>query len=333
MIGSQGLKEAALVAIADSNYVSRCAVMIKSAGADPFTAVLALDEGVTCLQSQFSEIQIVGFSPFLSDHPELAVRIEQRSASEQIFSVGPSFLLSESDSVTSEGWLIYADSDLLFFGSLLTYLDSLPQCNVVIAPHRHYFWNKSRLAKYGKYNVGLVAFKNNEEGLRALRFWAESCLAWCYDRVEDGKYADQKYLEKFASISEGVLVDNSLGANLAPWNSFLKKISATKSGEIYVGRDKLMYFHAQGLKQKNGRWILGHLNYLSFAGPRLKKFVYGPYLAKLEEWIQKPGFEAFGTSRTPTTLLGRLTASLMYSLSLLTGQTIKVGTTRSEAQE
>ena len=325
------LKSSALVAISDSNYVSRCAVMIESAGADRFTTVLAVDEGVEGLQTQFLEIQIVRLRSFLSEYPDAKVQIARRSTSEQIFSIGPSILLNVSESVANDGWLVYADSDLYFFEPLQTYLESLPQCNVVITPHRHYFWNRSRLAKYGKFNVGLVAFRNNEEGLRALRFWAESCLEWCYDRPEDGKYADQKYLERFSSISSGVYVDNSLGANLAPWNSFLKRISLSKSGEILVRRDKLVYFHAQGLKQKNGRWILGHLNYFSFAGPRLKKLVYRPYLEKLEEWAKKPGFEGFGTSRAPTTLLGKFAASVMYALSLLTGQTIKVLNRRSGA--
>jgi len=329
----RGLKDAAVIAVADSNYASRCAAMIESAGVEQVATVLALDDGAHKLRSSFSKLQTVSLISFLQERPELDAQIAQRSASEQIFSVGPSFLITQADAVNVGGWLVYADSDLYFFEPLQIYLDRLPQCDVVIAPHRHHLWNKSRLAKYGQFNVGLVAFKNNEEGLRALRFWAESCIDWCYDRAEDGKYADQKYLEQFASVSEGVFVDNSLGANLAPWNSFLKRISETKTGEIFVRRDKLLYFHAQGLKQKNGRWILGHLNYLSFAGPRLKKLVYGPYLAKLEEWSQKPGFEGFGTSRTPTTLLGRLAASLIYSLSLLTGQTIKIGTTRSGAQE
>ena len=329
---SRALKESALVAISDSNYVSRCAAMIESAGADRFTTVLALDKDVECLRYHFPDIHTVGFSAFLSDHPDANLQIAQRSASEQIFTVGPSVLLNVSESVASNGWLVYADSDLYFFEPLQTYLESLPQCNVVIAPHRHYFWNSRRLAKYGRYNVGLVAFRKNEEGLRALRFWAESCLEWCYDRPEDGKYADQKYLERFSSVSSGVHVDNSLGANLAPWNSFLKRISSSESGDIFVQRDKLIYFHAQGLKQKKGRWILGHLNYLSFAGPRLKKLVYRPYLDKLEAWAEKPGFEGFGTSRAPTTLLGRFAASVTYALSLLTGQTIKVLNRRSGAQ-
>ena len=322
----------AVVAIADSNYLSRCSIMVESADVGHLATVLALDDGVQALQTSFPELRLAMFWSYLGFRPEVAEQISQRSTSEQIFSVGPSFLLSQSESVTAEGWLVYADSDLFFFEPLQTYLESLPECNVVIAPHRHHLWNESRLAKYGKYNVGLVAFRNNEEGLRALRFWAESCLDWCSDRAENGKYADQKYLERFSLVSSGVYVDNSLGANLAPWNSFLKKISLTKSGEILVGKDKLVYFHAQGLKQKNGRWILGHLNYFSFAGPRLRKHVYKPYLEKLEEWTQKPGFEGFGTSRVPTTWVGKFATSVAYALSLLTGQTIKIINRRPGAQ-
>jgi hypothetical protein len=323
----------AVALISDSNYLSRCATALSSSNASEHSHVLGLDQGIERLTSHFPSIHVNSFQQFLSGESKVSSSVANRSRAEQIFSIGPSFLLTLSERVRKGGWLVYMDSDLYFLKPLESYLGDLPFCNVVIAPHRHYRWNKNRLAKYGMYNVGLVAFRKNEEGLRALRFWAESCIDWCYDRAEDGKYADQKYLEQFASVSEGVFVDNSLGANLAPWNSFLKRISATKTGDIFVSRDKLIYFHAQGLKQKSGRWILGHLNFLSFAGPRLKKLVYGPYLAKLEEWSQKPGFEGFGTSRTPTTLLGRLAASLMYSLSLLTGQTIKIGTTRSGAQE
>jgi len=320
------------VSITDSNYLSRCATMIESAAIQSKVSVLALDAGVQALKLHFVESSVNNWDEFLNWNDSLARAALGRNRAEQIFTAGPTYLLEQADSVAEQGWLVYCDADLLFHQGLEGYLNGFDKANVVLAGHRHYFWNSRRLAKYGRYNVGLVAFRKNEEGLRALRFWADSCLEWCYDRPEDGKYADQKYLERFSSVSSGVYVDNSLGANLAPWNSFLKRMSFSKSGEIFVQRDKLIYFHAQGLKQRNGRWILGHLNYLSFAGPRLKKLVYRPYLDKLEAWAEKPGFEGFGTSRAPTTLLGRFAASVTYALSLLTGQTIKVLNRRSGAQ-
>lgn len=320
------------VSITDSNYLSRCATMIESANIQSKVSVLALDHGVQALKLHFVASSVNIWDEFLDQNASLARAVVGRSKAEQIFTAGPSFLLEQADSVAEQGWLVYCDADLFFFQGLEDYLNGFDEANVVLAPHRHYFWNSRRLAKYGRYNVGMVAFRKNDEGLRALRFWAGSCLEWCYDRSEDGKYADQKYLEQLSSVSSGVFVDNSLGANLAPWNSFLRRISVSKSGEVFVRGDKLIYFHAQGLKQKNYRWILGHLNYLSFAGPRLKKLVYSPYLEKLEEWAQNPGFEGFGTSRAPTTLLGRFAASVTYALSLLTGQTIKVLNKRSGAQ-
>ena len=124
----------AVVAIADSNYLSRCSTMVESADVGHLATVLALDDGVQALQTSFPELRLAMFWSYLGFRPEVAEQISQRSTSEQIFSVGPSFLLSQSESVTAEGWLVYADSDLVFFEPLQTYLESLPECNVVIAP-------------------------------------------------------------------------------------------------------------------------------------------------------------------------------------------------------
>ena len=317
--------ELALLAISDRNYLSRCATMLESAECPHFSTVLALDDSAYNLRNQLPEVGIVSLEAYLEQNPDVARDIEGRSRAEQIFSVGPSVLLSLADDVSPGGWLAYADSDLFFLSSLKDHLDQFKSANVVLAPHRHYLWNRWRLAKYGAFNVGLVAFRNNEEGLRTLRFWAESCLDWCFDRVEEGKYADQKYLESFSSIAAGVFVDASVGANLAPWNAPLGKIAMTESGRIVVDSQPLVYFHAQGLQKTRGRWVLGHLKYFSLASNRLKRHVYQPYLSKLEAWSSKPGFENFGTSRTPQKFSARVAARVTYAISLLLGQTIEVG--------
>jgi hypothetical protein len=309
--------------VSDSNYLSRCASLIESAGPDLPYSVLSLDDGVQQLEAHFSNLRIVPYLEFLRENASIAEATKDRSYAERIFSLAPTFLLDHAGTVREGEWLVYCDSDLYFFVSLQSYLDQHAEANVVLAPHRHHWWNVGRLAKYGEFNVGLVAFRNNEQGLKALRYWANSCLEWCYDRAENGKYADQKYLEHFSSISDGVLVEKSVGANLAPWNSLLKRVFTDYRGEVYVNQDRLVYFHAQGLKLKRGRWILGHLNYLSFAGPRLKRLVYRRYLDRIESWSRLPGVGAFGTSRVPTTWIGRFSASLMYLLSVFTGQTIK----------
>jgi hypothetical protein len=70
----------------------------------------------------------------------------------------------------------------------------------------------------GKYCVQFMFFRNDENGRECLKWWADSCIKWCYARFEDGKYADQKYLESFQSLFNGVIVLQNAGAGIAPWN-------------------------------------------------------------------------------------------------------------------
>ena len=60
--------------------------------------------------------------------------------------------------------------------------------------------------KYGKFNVGILGFRNDAEGLRCLRAWRAQCNAWCHDRIEDGKFADQKYLDTWPEAFRTLVV-------------------------------------------------------------------------------------------------------------------------------
>ena len=59
--------------------------------------------------------------------------------------------------------------------------------------------------KYGTYNVGWVSIRNDPPGRACLEWWQARCLEWCYDRVEDSKYADQRYLDDWPSRFEQVV--------------------------------------------------------------------------------------------------------------------------------
>lgn len=98
-----------------------------------------------------------------------------------------------------------------------------------------------KLAKYGEFNVGLVAFRNNKEGLAALQYWADSCLEWCSDIPEDGKYADQKYLENFSKVANGVVIDDRKGVNLAPWNLGFSKLTLDENDKLMVDGEPVYY--------------------------------------------------------------------------------------------
>jgi hypothetical protein len=133
----------------------------------------------------------------------------------------------------------------------------------------------------GKYNVGWLSFRRDDQGLAALKWWRERCLEWCYDRPEAGRMADQMYLDDWPDRFSGVLVLQHKGANLAPWNLGGYWLY-WRHNQVYVEEDPLIFFHFHGLKQV-GPWLYVtnlasfHLN----LSPFLRTHLFGPYIQAL----------------------------------------------------
>jgi hypothetical protein len=111
----------------------------------------------------------------------------------------------------------YLDADLYFFSSPQPLIDEMGSDSILITPHR-YTPAYDQGWKTGIYCVQFVTFKKDVRGLIALNWWREACLNWCYNRFEDGKFGDQKYLDDWTTRFEGVHVLQHLGGGVAPWN-------------------------------------------------------------------------------------------------------------------
>ena len=75
-----------------------------------------------------------------------------------------------------------------------------------------------------------------------MRWWQERCLEWCFDRCEDGKFGDQKYLDDWpVRFVDEVHVIQQTEKTLAPWNAeyFEKKLS---------GRLAPVFYHFQAFR-------------------------------------------------------------------------------------
>lgn len=111
----------------------------------------------------------------------------------------------------------YLDADLYFFASPGVLLNELNGDSIIITEHRYTPGYDSSITS-GKYCVQFVTFRNDERGLKALKWWRLRCLEWCYARVEAGKFGDQKYLDDWTTRFKGVHVLAHLGGGVAPWN-------------------------------------------------------------------------------------------------------------------
>jgi hypothetical protein len=111
----------------------------------------------------------------------------------------------------------YLDADLFFYSSPEPLLAEMGKKSILITEHR-YSPQYNKELKSGKYCVQFVTFKKDDKGLKALRWWRDRCIEWCYARYEDGKFGDQLYLDDWTERFDGVHVLQHPGGGIAAWN-------------------------------------------------------------------------------------------------------------------
>jgi hypothetical protein len=132
------------------------------------------------------------------------------------------------------------------------------------------------------------SFKNNTNGRRVLDWWHNSCMEWCYASFEEGRFADQKYLDKWRSMFEGVRELTNIGANIAPWN--IQKYDLGMNEGIIKVNDKwpLIYYHFHSFKMNltNYEYIItGDRENFYKIPENVVEMVYTPYIKLLKECI------------------------------------------------
>jgi len=150
----------------------------------------------------------------------------------------------------------YIDADIYFYNDPSVLFKEMGNASVLITPHNyHPLYDQSAVA--GIYCVQFITFKNTNDGMKVLNWWAQACLTWCYQRYEDGKMGDQKYLDSWPYIFNGVHICRNIGAGLAPWN--LLNYHLSDSGkQLMVNDTPLIFYHFHDLQYlSNNTWYIG----------------------------------------------------------------------------
>lgn len=262
--------------------------------------VLALDEdtGAALREVGGTWIRVVPLAELEANDPALAAAKAGRTRVEYYFTLSPCWprwLLANRPEIER---VTYVDADLLFFASPGPVFEAMDaaRASVLMTAHRfgavlHHY------GRHGKYNVGILSFRNDSAGRAVLDDWRSRCLAWCHDRLEDGKYADQKYLDDWPGrFGKAVLVLEHPGVNLAPWNwaghrcevreakipvamrDFEEKFPA----EVFVDGQPLVLFHFARFRPLAGTWWWqsGQLDY-GVMPRKLRHALYGAYWRSL----------------------------------------------------
>lgn len=172
------------------------------------------------------------------------------------------------------------DADIMFFSSPAIVFSNLKDFSVLITPHNFSPELKSREI-YGKYNVSFQIFKNDDNGLKCLERWRRQCIDWCYYRLEDDKFADQKYLDNWVSNLDGVYSIDTMGVGVAPWNISTYSITFNRK-QVLINNSKLIYYHFHGLRLIGPNLLLHGLNdYNTKTNRIITRHIYKPYIKKL----------------------------------------------------
>lgn len=278
---------------------------------------------VLCLSPQchraLTELALPGIRPVALEElerfdPELAAARGNRSLVEYYFTCSPCLPRYVFAEAADAELVTYLDADLYFFASPEPLFQSLASDSVAICPHRFTARTRRSHGRFGEYNVGWVSFRRDGAGLACLDWWRGQCLAWCHDRVEGDRYADQKYLDQFQARFPGVHVVRHPGANLAPWNVGGCVVTLA-DGNASVDGEPLLFFHFQGLRPlRDGSYDSNLTGYGARMTPALREGVFQPYVAALEATQRRLVSRGLvepdqpGVRRATTGLIGRLRA-------------------------
>lgn len=232
----------------NSSYLSRGLAMYNSLlrqEADFHLYIFAFDHACDTLlrRLNLSNATIISLHEF--ETPELLAVKDSRTEGEYCWTC-TSFTIWHCLHTFSLDHCTYLDADLLFFADPKVLTDEMGDQSVLITAHR-YSPQYDQSQNSGVYCVQFVTFKNTQEGLAVLEWWMNACLEWCYNRFEDGKFGDQKYLDDWTERFTCVHVLAHPGGGIAPWNS-IDYACENSNGQVYIRNARaekvpLVFYH------------------------------------------------------------------------------------------
>lgn len=271
----------------DHRYLTRVLALHDSLRrhARPFHLyMLCLDEPARAAIDRLglSDVTAVGLSEVEAhDHALVPARAD-RSLLEYYFTLTPAWPLFLFDRFPDIDLITYLDADLYFFSDPDPAFAAIGRASIAIVPHCFSPDQKHREAR-GLFNVGWVSWRRDAVGLACLRHYRQQCLAWCHDRLEDGKFADQKYLDDWPRLFSDVCVMPLKGVNLGPW-AIESVTLGYADGRPTVDGEPLICFHFHGFKELEGGRIQTGLPASCGAPDHLAPWaITAPYAAALRQ--------------------------------------------------
>lgn len=280
----------------DRNYLCRGLALYRSLARhcpDFVLHVLCMDALTLDLLRRLAlpSLALIPLSDF--EDPELLRVKPSRSAGEYCWTCTPSLPLHVLERVPEADLVTYLDADLFFFASPEPVFAEASAGSVTVHEHRYSAGLEHLQAESGRFNVGWVGFRRDEEALACLRRWRSQCLEWCFARAEAGKFGDQRYLEEWPGRYRGLHILEHKGAGLGPWNIARHAVGGAP-GRVLVDDVEVVFYHFHGFKVFDDL-TTRPANEEYTLSPEALRLIYAPYGDAMSEALREvraisPGF-------------------------------------------
>jgi hypothetical protein len=235
--------------------------------------ILCFDQPCYEVLSQIAlpEVRLIRQEEFERSDTDLLKAKTSRTLAEYYFTCKPSLPWFVFNHHPEVDLITYLDADLFFFASPASIYQDMANSSIAVVGHC-FSPELLSMQVYGRYNAGWVAFRRDAEGLAGLRWWRERCLEWCYDRIELGRFADQKYLDLLPILFQKAIVISQKGVNLARWN--LRNYTLREvENQFWVDEQPLIFYHFHGVAEVEAGIYAPNLENELFTGAVYALFV------------------------------------------------------------
>lgn len=296
----------------DKNYLSRGLALYHSLlkNCDSFHLYIVAFDDFTYNFFQAKKLKYITCISLNDFEDEKLKKVKnKRSKVEYLWTCTPSIILFFIKKFNLK-LCIYIDADIYFFSNPKNIIKNNNFSTIITSHNYHPQYDQTKTS--GKFCVQYVAFKNTSNSLKILDWWRKKCLKWCFNRVEDNKFGDQKYLDSWEKKFRNVVVVDDLGVGVAPWNAKRFEFS---NGFIKYKKKKirLVFYHFHDLKFFFNNRIAFLSSY--YLDKRVKNLIYNPYIKKIL-FIEKK-YDIIFDANSAKANLNLFTKILFYSKLLI----------------
>jgi len=187
--------------------------------------------------------------------------------------VKPFYLEYLTEKYPDLSYLMYFDPDTFVFGDLSAIENELNNGKeIILTPHiltpiplDGKMPNEQTFLNYGTYNLGFIGIKNPDKNLSFFKWWGERTYQIGYDKVADGLFVDQLWMNFTPIFFQNTVISGNLGLNMGPWNLHERSISQNENQKFLVNNtNELIFYHFSNYKFNKPEVLASYYNRFTF---------------------------------------------------------------------